>query len=81
MPYERSRRIEQRFRRTVTLIQEGCGSAADLAASLNVSRPTIHRIIAELKRRGYDIRSVHEGNVWRYDITGTPSTEENGAGR
>ena len=60
MPYERSRRIEQRFGRVVGLIQEGCSTSADLSAALDVTRGTVHRIIAELRRRGFTIRSVRE---------------------
>ena len=73
MPYERSLRIEERFRQTIALIEEGCGNASHLSEALGVSRPTVHRIIAELKRRGNAIRSVHDGEGWRYEITQTPS--------
>ena len=73
MPYERSLRIEERFRQTISLIEEGCGNASDLSEALGVSRPTIHRIIAELKRRGNIIRSVHDSEGWCYEITQTPS--------
>ena len=79
MPYERSLRIEQRFIRTVELIREGRGSAEDLSATLQVSRPTVHRIIAELKRRGHSVRSVREATGWHYEITHDPSAEENEA--
>ena len=80
MPYERSRQIEQRFGRVVGLIQAGCSTSADLSAALNVSRGTVHRIIAELRRRGFSIRSVREDNGWSYEITACPQNKEHGAG-
>lgn len=76
MPYERSLRIEQRFVRTLELIREGRSSAADLSTTLKVSRPTVHRIIAELKRRGYNVRSVRERTGWHYEINQNDSIEE-----
>ena len=80
MPYERSRRIEQRFGQVVSLIQEGCSTSADLSAVLDVSRGTVHRMIAELRRRGFSIRSVREEKGWSYEITQFPQNEEYGAG-
>jgi biotin operon repressor len=78
MPYERSRRIEQRFGRVVGLIQEGRSTSADLSAALDVSRGTVHRIIAELRRRGFTIRSVREENGWIYEITEFPKKKDYG---
>ena len=68
MPYERSRKIEERFRKTLALIQGRRLNAGQLALELDVSRPTAHRIINELKRRGYSIRSVHEEHGWSYEL-------------
>jgi Mn-dependent DtxR family transcriptional regulator len=68
MPYERSRKIEERFRKTLVLIQDRRLNAGQLASELGVSRPTAHRIINELKRRGYSIRSVHEEHSWSYEL-------------
>jgi len=70
MPYERTRKIEERFETTVNLIKEKRLSAGGLAKELTVSLPTVQRIVAELKRRGYPIRSVHEENGWHYEING-----------
>ena len=81
MPYERSRQIEQRFGRVVTLIQEGHSTSAALSAELGVSRGTVHRIIAELRRRGFSIRSVREEKGWSYEITQFPENERYGADR
>lgn len=69
MPYERSRLIEQRFQQTISIIREHCVNAGQLATELEVSRPTVHRIITELKRRGHAIRSVREADGWRYEIS------------
>ena len=80
MPYERSRRIEERFGQVVGLIGEGRSTSAELSDALNVSRGTVHRIIAELRRRGFSIRSVREEKGWSYEITRVPQGEGYGAG-
>ena len=78
MPYERTRQIEMRFQETVRLIAKGPHNARQLAAALNVSTATVQRLIAELRRRGYSIRSVHDANGWRYELLGhhSPHGEE-----
>ncbi len=68
MPYERSRTIEERFQQTLGLIEKRRLNAGQLALELGVSRPTANRIITELKRRGYSIRSVHEDHGWSYEL-------------
>ncbi len=73
MPYERSRKIEERFRKTLVLIQDRRLNAGQLALELGVSRPTAHRIVNELKRRGYSIRSVHEEYGWSYELNKKPN--------
>ena len=72
MPYERTQQIEQRFVKSIDLIQRNRLNAGQLASALGVSRPTIQRIIAELKRRGYSIRSIRDGSGWRYELMGGP---------
>ncbi|MBA7473122.1 hypothetical protein ES707_08456 [subsurface metagenome] len=69
MPYERTHRIEQRFNKVVNLIASGPMNTRKLAIALKVSRPTVQRIVAELKRRGYALRSVHDGHGWHYELT------------
>ena len=69
MAYERSRRIEERFQETVSLIKRKHLNAEQLASELGVSRPTVQRIITELRQRGYSIRSVHDELGWRYELT------------
>lgn len=71
MPYERSRTIEERFQKALALIEKKRLNAGQLASELEVSRPTAHRIITELKRRGYSIRSVHEECGWSYELNKT----------
>ncbi len=68
MPYERSRKIEERFQKAIDLIAESSLDAKHLAATLSVSRPTAQRITSELKRRGYKIRSVHDDHGWHYEL-------------
>ncbi len=68
MPYERTRVIEQRFEKAVDLVSKGLLNARQLAMALNVSRPTAQRMISELKRRGYKIRSVHDDHGWHYEL-------------
>ena len=68
MPYERTYHIEQQFRKAVDLIANNKVNARQLATFLGVSRPTAQRMISELKRRGYKIRSVHDDHGWHYEL-------------
>ena len=68
MPYERTHRIEQRISKAGELIASSTMNTRKLAIALNVSRPTAQRIVAELKRRGYKIRSVHDDHGWHYEF-------------
>jgi Mn-dependent DtxR family transcriptional regulator len=81
MPYERSRIIEDRFEKTLDLIQKKRLNARQLAFELGVSRPTANRIITELKRRGYAIRSVHEEHGWSYELNNRPSVSRDKKGK
>lgn len=78
MPYERTRQIEQRFQQTVFLIKQDSCNARKLAKGLNVSQSTVQRIIAELKRRGYGIRSVLDSHGWHYELINTSQSSGNG---
>ncbi len=69
MPYERSRKIEARFQEAIALIERRHLNAEQLASELGVSRPTVQRIITELRQRGYSVRSVHDEYGWRYEMT------------
>lgn len=75
MPYERSRKIEARFHEAIALIKRRHLKAEQLASELEVSRPTVQRIIAELRQRGYPIRSVHDEHGWRYEIQDKSSSK------
>jgi len=68
MPYERTRQIEQRFQKAITLISKKQMNARQLALELGVSQPTAQRIITELRNRGYQIRSVRDESGWRYEL-------------
>lgn len=70
MPYERTREIEQRFQKAIMLISEKQMNSKQLALELGVSQPTIQRIISELRKRGYAIRSVRDESGWRYELVG-----------
>lgn len=78
MAYERARQIEQRFQQAIALIEGQPVDAKRLAEALSVSTPTAHRIVAELRRRGFAIRSVHDDQGWRYELlrNSTGSTPE-----
>ena len=71
MPYERTREIEQRFQKAIMLISEKQMNSKQLALELAVSQPTIQRIISELRKRGYAIRSVRDESGWRYELVGS----------
>ena len=73
MPYERTRAIEGRFIKAIDLLGKKRLNARQLALELGTSRPTAQRIITELRRRGYKIRSVRDESGWRYELVGVPS--------
>ncbi len=75
MPYERSRAIEERFKKTLFLLKAKRLNAGQLAKELDVSRPTAHRLSSELKQRGYSIRSVHEEEGWAYELVEKPGIQ------
>ena len=66
MPYERSKQIEVRFHEAVRLIEKEPLNARQSAAALEVSTSTMQWVIAELRRRGYSIPSVHDASGWTY---------------
>ena len=69
MPYERTQQIEQRFKEVIELISTKRLNANQLALELEVSLPTVQRIITELRRRGHIIRSVRDESGWRYELS------------
>ena len=81
MTFERTNQIQRRFNRAVELISETNVNARELALALGVSRPTVQRIVTELKRRGYRIRAVRDDSGWRYELGNkSPSTLPNPEG-
>lgn len=78
MFYERSRKIEQRFREAVNLMKTKQLDARQLALELGVSRPTAQRMVTELRQRGYKIRSIREEPGWRYELVSTPEPKKVG---
>jgi Mn-dependent DtxR family transcriptional regulator len=59
MPYERSQKIEARFhQRTNLLIDKP--DIAKLVRELGVSRPSVLRMINELRRLGYVVQTIHD---------------------
>jgi predicted DNA-binding transcriptional regulator YafY len=71
-PYERARRIEQRFEQAIRLMRDSRSNAAVLAAALEVSVPTVQRMVAELRRRGIPVRSVRDEQGWGYEVVAPP---------
>ena len=78
MSYERSRKIEQRFQKAITLINKKQLDARQLALELGVSRPTAQRIVNELRQRGYKIRSIRDESGWRYELVGLTNSAKSG---
>jgi biotin operon repressor len=78
MLYERSRKIESRLEKIVGLIRTGGQSTLTLAKAFGISRPTVSRSIAALRKRGYTIRAVKDSDGWAYEITADPVTTSQG---
>lgn len=78
MPYERTREIEQRFKRAIYVIKHNSHNARELALALDVSRPTVQRIVTELRRRGHVIRSVRDEHGWHYELVSSPRSTNGG---
>lgn len=68
MYYEKSKMIEDRFKRVVDLLRAEGATLNEVTKELGVSRPTFFRMIAELKRRKFRIRVIREGAESRYQI-------------
>jgi len=79
MPYERTFHIEQRFDNAIHLLKEKRLNAKQLAVAIDVSTSTTLRIVAELRRRGYVIRSVRDDNGWYYEVSNVHQSGGEGA--
>lgn len=73
MIYERSLAIGQRLEDILVLIRTGRHSTSTLATELGVSKPTISRCLAVLRRRGYEIASQRRGQSWCYVLLHRPA--------
>lgn len=68
MYYKRVNEIEQRFEKAIQLMLAKRMNTRTLAEELVVSRPTVFRMVSELRRRGYIIHVVRDSLGWRYDL-------------
>ena len=66
MRYKQSLEIHQRLETVLRLIRTGRFSTRALAAEVDVSVPTISRIVAALREQGHDIRSEKTKQGWHY---------------
>ena len=72
MAFERSLEIARRLDDVLHLIRSGRYSTPKLAEEVGVSIPTISRIVAALRERGYDIRAERYDGGWRYVLAQSP---------
>ena len=68
MYYKKSKDIEDRFTTALALIFFFKPNVENLAMRLNVSRPTVVRIVNELRRRGNEIVVVRDTDGWHYQV-------------
>ena len=66
MRYQHSLEIHERIEVVLRLIETGQYSTPALAKEVGVSIPTISRIVAALRERGYDIQAERTSKGWRY---------------
>jgi hypothetical protein len=68
MYYDRYNKTEDRLILALSLIWLFKANTDTLVKRLEVSRPTLIRMINELKRRGFTINSVRDPNGWHYEF-------------
>lgn len=66
MRYQQAIEIHERLEAVLHLIESGEYSTPALAEEVGVSIPTISRIVATLRQRGYDIHAKRTSKGWRY---------------
>lgn len=66
MRYQQAIEIHERLETVLHLIETGEYSTPALADEVGVSIPTISRIVATLRQRGYDIHAKWTNKGWRY---------------
>jgi DNA-binding MarR family transcriptional regulator len=76
MPYERVWETNRRFGELTRLLREECKHTRGLACALGVSPATVTRMLRELRRQGYAIRSVHEEKGWYYELAAIPPEKD-----
>ena len=74
MRYQQTIQIHQRLETVLRLIRTGEYSTPDLAEIVEVSIPTISRIVAALREQGHDIRSERTKDGWRYVLLAKADT-------
>lgn len=79
MLYRHSLEIQQRIETVLQLIETGQYSTPALSKQLGVSIPTISRIVAALRERGYDIRSERTASGWRYVLKSASERSRSGS--
>jgi biotin operon repressor len=76
MPYERVWETNRRFDELIRLLREECKHTRGLASALGVSAATVTRMLRELRRQGYAVRSVHDEKGWYYELAAIPSDRD-----
>jgi biotin operon repressor len=76
MRYQLALEIHERIEEVLSLIKTGEYSTPALAKAIGVSIPTISRIVAALRERGYDIQAERTSKGWRYVLVGPTTTTE-----
>lgn len=69
MYYKGTNRINQRISLAFGLIYATKADTKTLVKYLHVSRPTVIRIVSELRRQGYTINVVRDSTGWHYEVT------------
>ena len=69
MHYNSVERIQGNISLAFAFIYTAQANTKTLVKYLHVSRPTVTRIVNELRRRGYKINSVRDSTGWHYEVT------------
>jgi biotin operon repressor len=74
MLYQRSMSIERRLMAVLSLIQTGKYSTPMLAEELDISIPTVSRLVSALRERGHDIQSRRKDGAWYFMLIRKPNS-------
>ena len=69
MYYTGTNKINQRIHLAFGMIYAFKADTKALVKYLHVSRPTVIRIVNELRRRGFTINVVRDSTGWHYEVT------------